>query len=215
MKGVGTMWKVKVEITISCDDENEKIDAQIEESIPSGFQSLDKWEQCVRDVGFRAMRQLFKDGIELYQEDILFSHSEEHDDNHHDDHQMVRCGHRELTLRTVFGKVRLPRQRMFCKKCGRWLIPINDSLGLHKEDNERATKGFKELSDLCAINQPYRLAADMIRQVTQEPEIVSHEEVRQIVQEEGKLVRQREEDDREDAVFCFVRAIQNRPDRVP
>jgi hypothetical protein len=48
------MWKVKIEVTISSDDNtNEENKIQIEESIPDGFQNLDKWEQCVRKIGFK------------------------------------------------------------------------------------------------------------------------------------------------------------------
>jgi len=57
------MWKVKIEITISSDDdtkEEKKIQVQIEDSIPAGFQNLDKWEQCVRNVGFKSMRSCLR-----------------------------------------------------------------------------------------------------------------------------------------------------------
>jgi len=213
------MWKVNIEITISSDDdtkEEKKIQVQIEESIPNGFQNLDKWEQCVRNVGFKSMRELFKNGIGLHEEKVLseYTHCKEiKNDKHCYDKSchMVRCGQREFTLKTAFGEVRFPRQRMFCKTCGKWLIPLNDALGLHDDENEKSTIGFKELSGLCSVNQPYRLAADMIRQVTQDPDIVSHEHVRQLVQEEGRLVRQMEEENRKDAVFCFIKSLQNNP----
>lgn len=208
------MWKVKIEITISSDDdtkEEKKIQVQIEESIPAGFQNLDKWEQCVRNVGFKCMRELFKNGIGLHEEKVLSEYGHYKEIENDKSCHMVRCGQREFTLKTAFGEVRFPRQRMFCKTCGKWLIPLNDALGLHDDENEKATIGFKEFSGLCSINQPYRLASEMICQVTQDPDIVSHEHVRQLVVEEGRLVRQMEEENRKDAVFCFVKSIQNRP----
>jgi hypothetical protein len=95
------------------------------------------------------------------------------------------------------------------------VIPINEALGLHDNDQERATTGFKELSCLHAIHAPYRLAAENVQQSTQEPQIVSHEQVRQIVLEEGKRVRQQEENDRKWSVFHFVRDLLDRPSHVP
>ena len=177
---------------------------EIEESIPAGFQNLDKWEQDVHEIGFRSMRELFKSGIELFEEKVLSEYIHKNKDC-----QTGRRGLREFTLKTVFGKVRFPRQRMLCNTCQEWVIPINEALGLHDDEQERATTGFKELSCLHAVHAPYRLAAENVQQSTQEPQIVSHEQVRQIVLEEGKGVRKREEEERKDAVFCFIKGLQN------
>lgn len=154
------------------------------------------------------MRELFKSGVELYEEKVLseYTHKQKHKGK---GCHVVRCGRRDFTLKTVFGEVRFPRQRIFCKTCGKWLIPINEALGLHDDEQERATTGFKELSSLCALHQPYRLATEMIRNITQDSGAASHEQIRLIVQEEGKRVRQREEEERKDAVFCFIKALQN------
>jgi hypothetical protein len=209
------MWKVKVEITLTVTDdeytqEGRQMQVQIEESIPDGFQNLDQWESNVHNLGFRAMRELFKRGIELYEEKILSEYT--HKDG---DCQTQRRGFREFTLRTVFGKVTFPRQRIYCKTCGQWVIPINEALGLHDDEQERATIGFKELSCLYAIHHPYRSAAEKVEQSTRDPQIVSHEQIRQIVQAEGKGVRQHEEEERKDAVFCMVKSIQEHPNRKP
>ena len=66
--------KVKVDITLTIDEYTEderQIQVQIEESLPEGFQDLDNWERNVRKIGFQSMRELFKEGIELYEEKIL------------------------------------------------------------------------------------------------------------------------------------------------
>ena len=205
--------KIKVEITLTIDEytkDARKTQVQIEEHIPEGFQSLDAWEQNVRNIGFRSMRMLFSNGIELYEEKMLSEYIHKDSDCH-----TIKRGLREFTLKTAFGKVKFPRRRVFCKTCNQWITPIDKALGLHDDEHEKATAGFKELSCLCSVKQPYRQATETIRHVTQDPEIVSHEEVRQIVQEEGKQVRQREEEDRSDAVFGFVRTLLNRPDRPP
>lgn len=201
------MWNIKIEMTLTSDDYREKqkeIQVQIVESLPEGFQNLDKWEQDVRKIGFQAMRKLFEQGIGLFEEKVVSEYKHRSKRCH-----MVKRGKRKLTLRTAFGEISFPRQRMLCKRCGEWVIPINEALGLHDDEQERATKGFKELSCLCSVHQPYRQATEMIRHITQEPEIVSHEQVRQIVLEEGKRVRQKEEGERKDAVFCFIKALQD------
>jgi hypothetical protein len=198
--------KVKIAITLTDDDhtgENEEIQVQIEEYIPEGFQNLDKWEQDVHRIGFRSMRELFKSGIGLLEERVLSEYTHKGECCH-----LERRGFRGFTVRAVFGRVRFPRQRMFCSVCGEWVIPINESLGLHDDEQERATIGFKELCCLYAVHNPYRLAAENVEQATWEPQIVSHEQIRQIVQAEGRRVREREEQERKDAVFCFIKALQ-------
>ena len=206
------MWKVKVLITLTDDDttESKEIQVCIEESIPHGFQSLDKWEGDVRNVGFRVMRELFKSGIKLFEDRILFGY------RHKDKRcKLIRKGKLDFSIATLFGRIIFKRQRILCKRCNKWLTPLNDALGIHDDEHERSTLGFRELSCLCAAHQPYRQATQMIKQITHDMDVVCHEQVRQIAQTEGKLVRQREEEDRSDAVFCFVRAIQNKPHRPP
>ena len=65
--------RVKVQITLTEDDytqEAKEVQVQIEESIPEGFGSLDKWEQKVQKICFESMRELFKGGIELHEEKV-------------------------------------------------------------------------------------------------------------------------------------------------
>lgn len=200
-------WKIKVVITLTDEEYTEgtrETQVEIEESIPEGFQNLDQWEQDVHKLGFRSMRELFRSGIGFFEEKVLSEYI----------HKNKRCdtgrrGFREFTMKTVFGKVRFSRQRMLCNTCGKWVIPVNEALGLHDDEQERATIGFKELSCLHAVHSPYRLAAENVQQSTQDPQIVSHEQIRQIVQKEGVRVRAKEEDERKDAVFCFIKALQN------
>jgi hypothetical protein len=53
--------KVKITITLTDDDTEEVRENQveIEESIPGGFQNLDKWEASVQKIGYKSMRELF------------------------------------------------------------------------------------------------------------------------------------------------------------
>ena len=116
--------KVKIGITLTSDEYTKgsrEIQVQIEESIPEGFQDLGKWEQDVRKIGFKSMRELFKGGIELYEEKILseYTHKSKHC-------HLVKRGTRAFTLKTVVGGVRYPRQRMYCRTCNQWVIPLNE-----------------------------------------------------------------------------------------
>jgi hypothetical protein len=211
MKGAGTM-NVKIKMILTDDDhteESKEIQVEIEESIPGDLQNLDEWEQNVHRIGMKSMQELFKGGIELHEDKVLSEYTHKRKRGNNPCHA-VRRGFRDFTMRTVFGRVTFPRQRMFCQICGEWVIPINQSLGLHDDEQERATIGFKELCCLYAVHKPYRLAAENAEQATQEPGIVSHEQIRQIVHEEGRRVRAREEEERKDAVFCFVKAIKNK-----
>ncbi len=115
-------WKIRVVMTLTDDEYTEgtrETQVEIEESIPAGFQNLDKWEQDVHEIGFRSMRELFKSGIELFEERMLSEYIHKNKDC-----QTGRRGLRELTLKTVFGKVRFPRQRMLCSTCGEWVMSL-------------------------------------------------------------------------------------------
>ncbi len=205
--------KIKVDITLTMDDDTEEertVQVQIEESIPEGLQNLDVWEQNVRNMGFQTMRSLFRSGIELYEQEVLSGY--EHKGKHC---HVIRKGKLDFTLTTAMGKVSFPRKRMLCKTCGEWVTPINEALGLHDDEQERATTGFKELSSFCAMNQPYRKAVEMMMRITQDTETVSHEQMRMMVKGEGKRVRQQEENDRKWSVFHFVRDLLDRPYHVP
>jgi len=205
------MWKIQVQINLTDDEymkEGRETQVQIEESIPEGFQDLDKWEEDVRKVGFQAMREMFRHGIELYEEKLLSEYMHEDEECH-----TVRRGKLDFTLATAVGKVTFPRQRLFCETCGKWVTPLNEALGLHEE--ERTTIALQQLSSLCAVNQPYRLAEKMVKEITQEEDAISHQQVKLVVDQEGNQVRQREERERKRVSFDVIREIVDRQPRSP
>ena len=199
------MWKIQIEINLTDDEytkEGKKIQVQIEESISEGFQSLDKWEGDVRKVGFQAMREMFRRGIELYEKKLLSEYVHKAKECH-----TVRRGKLDFTLATAVGKVTFPRQRLFCETCREWVTPLNEALGLHDEEKERTSIGLQQLSSLCAVNQPYRLAEKMVKKITQDPGVISHQQIKLVVDQEGSQVRQREEQERKRVSFDVVREI--------
>jgi len=198
---------IKIEITLTNDEyteEAEEIQVEIEEHIPDGFRNLDKWEADVRRIGFQGMREMFRRGIELYEKHLLSEYKHKGKRCH-----TVKRGKLDFTLATAIGKVTFPRQRIFCKTCRKWVIPLNEALGLHTEEQslERTSIALQQLSSLYAVNQPYRLAAEAVRNVTQDPEVISHQQIKLIVDHQGDELRQYEEQKRKRISHGVVREI--------
>jgi len=198
---------IKIEITLTNDEYTEEareIQVQIEEYIPGGFQDLDKWESDVRRTGFQGIREMYKGGIELHEKHLLSEYT--HKDKQC---QTVKRGKLDFTLATAIGKVTFPRQRIFCKTCGKWVTPLNEALGLHEEDQalERTSLALQQLSSLYAVNQPYRLAAEAVRDITQDPEVISHQQIKLIVDHQGDGLRQYEEQKRKSVSYTVIREI--------
>ena len=154
-------------------EDAKEVQVEIEESLPDGFQNLDQWEQDARRVGFQSMHKLFRYGIEVYEETMLSRYTHKSNDCH-----LVKRGLREFTYKTASGEVTFLGRWMYCQTCREWVIPINQAMGSHDEQYERATTGFKELSCPCAVRQPYRQSAEMLGHITHDTAIVGHEHVR-------------------------------------
>jgi len=172
------------------------------EFTPHGLQNLDKWEADVRSMGFQAMREMFNLGIELYEKNLLSEYAHKGKQCH-----TVKRGKLDFTLATVFGKVTFRRQRVFCKTCREWVTPINDALGLHDEEKERTSLALQQLSSLYAVNQPYRQAEKAMKEITQDTEVISHQQIKLIVDQEGNQLRQYEEQNRKDISYGVIREI--------
>jgi hypothetical protein len=156
------------------------------------------------------MREMFKSGIELFEEKLLSEYVHKDEECH-----TVRRGKVDFTLATVFGKVTFPRQRVLCKTCGKWVTPLNEALGLHEEEKERTTIALQQLASLCAVNQPYRLAEQMVKEITQEPGAISDQQIKLIVDQEGSQLRQYEEQERKRISMDVIREILDRQLRSP
>ena len=101
--------------------------------------------------GKQGMRKIYKSGIELHEKRLLSEYT------HRDEQcQTVKRGKLDFTLATAIGKVKFPRQRLFCKTCREWVTPLNEALGLHDEEKERNSVALQQLSSLyalCTINR--------------------------------------------------------------
>ena len=199
------MLKIQITINLTDDEytgEGKEVQVQIQESLPDGFRDMDNWEADVRRIGFQAMREIYRRGIELYEKKLLSEYT----------HRGKECrtqkrGKRGFTLATIFGKVTFPRQRVHCKTCRQWVIPLNEALGLHDEEKERTTLALQQLASLYAVNQPYRLAEKAVKDITQDPEVISHHQIKLIVTQEGHRLRQYEEQKRKDISYGVIREI--------
>jgi len=199
------MLRMQITINLTDDEytgEGKEIQVQIEESLPGGLKDLDDWEAHVRKMGFQTMREMFRHGIELYEKKLLsqYVHSGEQC-------QTQNRGKRDFTLSTVFGKVTFPRQRVHCKTCKQWVTPLNEALGLHDDDKERTSLALQQLSSLYAVNQPYRQAEATVKEITQDTEAISHQQIKLIVDQEGGRLRQDEERKRKDISYGVIREI--------
>jgi hypothetical protein len=198
---------IKIEITLTNDEyteEAKEIQVQIEEHIPGGFQNLDKWEADVRRIGFQGMRKMYKSGIELHEKHLLSEYT------HRDEQcQTVKRGKLDFTVATAIGKVTFPRQRVFCKTCREWITPLNEALRLHEQEHtlERTSVALQQLSSLYAVNQPYRQATKTVQDITQDPEVISHQQIKLIVDQKGNRLRQYEEQKRRDISYGVIREI--------
>ena len=202
------MRRVKIEVTLVSDEESEEehqLRFEIEEEIPGGMGDLDRWEEAVRRIGYRMMRALFRSGVGLLEQEVLRGYV------HRDGGcSAVKRGKLGYEVKTVFGRVKLRRQRVYCKTCREWVTPINGVLGLDKEGRGRATRGLVELSSQCAVHQPYRLAHQQVGALTQDPYVLSMKQLHLIVGREGARVREGEEEERKQVAFDVVREIQDR-----
>ena len=208
------MWRVKVDVTLINEDatsEPTEIRCRIEERIPGDWTGVDEWEQQVRHIGFSAMRRLFCCGIQLMEQQLLATWT------HRDQTcRLVKRGKTGITLATLFGKVRVARQRVLCRTCQQWLIPVNGSLGLGEEPCEAMTCGFKELLSFCALHQPYRQAQRMVGRITQDDGSTSFKQIHRIATREGARVRKREDDDKEQTFHEAARPwMEGRPPPSP
>ncbi len=96
-----------------------------------------------------------------------------------------RAGQKARTVETVFGAVRLARQRYRCRACGRHFQP-DDVLLLPTLGRGRWTSGVRELAALCGASWPYQQAAVVLGKVRGAP--VAAESVRRIVAHAGQAV---------------------------
>ena len=104
------MWKITLSATMEdeiTDEMGQPRTFNIVESIPAGITDVDQWEQVVREVGFRMMRQLFTNGLEIWDAQVVASYGLGDTSC-----QWVKRGKLGLEIRTLFGKVQIKRQRL-------------------------------------------------------------------------------------------------------
>lgn len=96
-----------------------------------------------------------------------------------------RAGRKARTVETLFGPVRLARQRFRCATCGRHFQP-DDALLTPLLGVGRCTPRLRELAARCGASWPYQQAAVVLAQVRGAP--LAPETVRRIVAVTGAAV---------------------------
>lgn len=91
-------------------------------------------------------------------------------------------GRADLTVHTIFGKVKLPRHRYRCGDCGEFIYSWERAdLGL--EGEKRVSRRLRRLASWCGISWPLERAAEMIEELT--GAYVSPKEIQLILEEIG------------------------------
>jgi transposase len=91
-------------------------------------------------------------------------------------------GSRPYALRTLFGTVRLARQRRRCRACGRIFQPLDPLLGA---GSGRATTGLRQAAMLAAASWPFATAVWLLHALSGAE--VSAEWVRQVAKAAGQV----------------------------
>lgn len=199
------MWTIEHSVRLQNDEiPEEVVEITVIEHMDE-WSGLDHWEQKVRDVGFQAMRKMVAGGLLLREQTLLRTWTHLDDDCH-----PVRRGRIPVTLTSTVGKVRVDRQRLFCKRCREWITPLNEELGLHEHGNGRLTHGFREMACECGSSQPYRQAQRMLGRITQDASVTSMKQVQRVVGREGSRLRTAEDEQYATASSQIVRDVQDR-----
>ena len=199
------MWTIEHRVRLKNDETPEEVvDFTVTDHMDE-WSGLDHWEQKVRDVGFRAMRKTVAGGLHLREHALLRTWTHLDDDCH-----VVRRGRIPVELTSTVGKVRVHRQRLFCKRCREWITPLNEELDLHGHGNGRLTRSFREMACDCGSSQPYRQAQRMLGRITHDPSVTSMKQVQRVVGREGRRLRAAEDEKYHAVSSQIVTDVQDR-----
>ena len=199
------MWTIEHRVRLQNDEiPGEVVDFTVTDHIDE-WSGLGHWEQKVRDVGFRAMRKMVAGGLRLREHTPLRTWTHLDSDCH-----LVRRGRIPVELTSTVGKVRVHRQRLFCKRCREWITPLNEELDLHGHGNGRLTRSFREMACDCGSSQPYRQAQRMLGRITHDPSVTSMKQVQRVVGREGRRLRAAEDEKYHAVSSQIVTDVQDR-----
>ena len=199
------MWTIEHRVRLKNDETPEEVvDFTVTDHMDE-WSGLGHWEQKVRDVGFRAMRKMVAGGLRLREHTLLRTWTHLDSDCH-----LVRRGRIPVELTSTVGKVRVNRQRLFCKRCREWITPLNEELDLHGHGNGRLTRSFREMACDCGSSQPYRQAQRMLGRITHDPSVTSMKQVQRVVGREGRRLRAAEDEKYHAVSSQIVTDVQDR-----
>jgi hypothetical protein len=119
------------------------------------------------------------------------------------------AGSKPRQLETVFGPVRLLRQRVCCRACGHYFQP--DDAGLAPLlGHGRCTPALRELAASCGASWPYQQAARVVGRLRGAP--LSAETIRTVMAQTGTAVA--DQHAREAATACQPPPTAPDPDRA-
>jgi hypothetical protein len=165
------------------------------DSIPRE-ERVDRMEEATMRQGWEIMRQLYLKQwqiIEQRQLQALMSDTASE--------PIQLDGKESLKIISRLGILELPRQVCFEQVTGAHIIPLNELLPVHY--GPITTRGLQEWACLLPQELPFRTAQRLLGWLTYEPEVVSYNHVRNLVQAHGEAIRQAEAAD--------IKALQANP----
>lgn len=109
----------------------------------------------------------------------------------HSDCNLVKNGHKSITILNSAGKQKYPRQVLYCKDCNTDIIPINSCFPEHK--GEIILDDFKEICCLFANDIPYEQAKRLLGYCFDDKNVISAHGIENIVMKEGEKIREKTE----------------------
>ena len=164
--------------------------------------TLSHMERQIEEAGRAAMKAALKQAIqaaEAQQSSCPGCGSE----------QFHALGTKRRVLLTRFGRVEVPLKRLHCQACRRLFRPAERCLAEVKGHN--VTPALRDLAALAGSSWPYETAAGVLKRLS--GVALSDERLRQITNEQGKLVAKAQREQAEQVLQAAVSVEQIRAQR--
>ncbi|MFQ6117636.1 MAG: ISKra4 family transposase, partial [Candidatus Bipolaricaulia bacterium] len=146
-----------------------RVKIELEVEIPEAA-TLDEMEELIDQAGQEAKRKALEGANQQ---------EGERPEQCHCGGALESKGRADLTVRTVFGTVVLPRHRYRCRECGEFVYNWERT-----ELERRLSRRLRKLAGWCGISWPLERAAEMIEGLTGAD--VSPKEIQLILEETGR-----------------------------
>jgi hypothetical protein len=172
------------------------------DSIPRE-ERLDQLESDTLDKGHEIMRLMFLSQCQLVDQQLA-----EKREHSNPDCRVQFDGDDPLKIASRLGILQLPRQVCYCETCDQHFIPLNDWLPEH--GGMITTRGLQEWACLLPQELPFSTAGRLLGWVAKEPAVLSQTQLRTLVREHGREIRQAEASE-----VSELSASEDLPEKTP